>query len=191
MTYGDFASKIWILLLKTKGKKNMPKALPGVRSTIMEASRKQLLEGGYGAMTLRSVAAECGISIGTIYHYFSSKDELILTLVNEKWLNTLSALSEKCITAASARDAIQWVYDELSAFFVFLSRILNDLPAGSYELFSPNNHRAKKQEQLMRLLQPVTDRFARVQVCCRGNLHACKLCEQASRPFKEDRALLM
>lgn len=141
----------------------MPKALPGVRSTIMEASRKQLFEGGYGAMTLRSVAAECGISIGTIYHYFSSKDELILTLVNEKWLNALSALSEKCITAASARDAIQWVYDELSAFFVFLSRILNDLPAGSYELFSPNNHRAKKQEQLTRLLQPVTDRFARVK----------------------------
>ena len=141
----------------------MPKALPGVRSIILEVARKQLCEGGYNAMTLRSVSAECNIAIGTIYHYFASKDELLLALIDGQWLSMLSGLSEKCLRVASAREAIQYTYDALSEFFGCLYRVLKDVPATSYDVFSPRKHRERIREQLTKLLQPTLDQYSRTK----------------------------
>ncbi len=35
------------------------------------------LEGGYDATTMRAIAAEAGVSLGSAYYYFSSKEHLI------------------------------------------------------------------------------------------------------------------
>ena len=38
---------------------------------------------GYGSLTMRQVATEIGVSTGTLYHYFSSKEELFTQLIEE------------------------------------------------------------------------------------------------------------
>lgn len=38
---------------------------------------------GYGSLTIRQVAKEIGVSTGTLYHYFSSKEELFVQLIEE------------------------------------------------------------------------------------------------------------
>ena len=53
--------------------------------------RKELLEKcfdlfaqkGYGSLTMRQVAKELGVSTGTLYHYFPSKEALFIQLVEE------------------------------------------------------------------------------------------------------------
>ena len=56
------------------------------RSTGQEMRRQQVLaaamhlgaEGGYDAVQMRGVADRSGVALGTIYRYFSSKDDLLI-----------------------------------------------------------------------------------------------------------------
>lgn len=47
------------------------------RRDVSAAVWRVLAEGGFGALTMRSVAAELGGSTGLVMHYFASKQELI------------------------------------------------------------------------------------------------------------------
>ncbi|MGK7918157.1 MAG: TetR/AcrR family transcriptional regulator [Prochloraceae cyanobacterium] len=56
-----------------------------------ELYRKELLQKcfdlfaqkGYGSLTMRQIAQKIGVSTGTLYHYFSSKEELFVQLIEE------------------------------------------------------------------------------------------------------------
>ncbi|MEO0948744.1 MAG: TetR/AcrR family transcriptional regulator, partial [Cyanobacteria bacterium J06641_5] len=56
-----------------------------------ELYRKKLLEGcfelfaerGYGTITMRQIAKGLGVSTGTLYHYFPSKESIFMQLVQE------------------------------------------------------------------------------------------------------------
>jgi AcrR family transcriptional regulator len=53
--------------------------------------RKELLkkcfnlfaQKGYGSLTIRQISQEIGVSTGTLYHYFSSKEELFIQLIEQ------------------------------------------------------------------------------------------------------------
>lgn len=53
-----------------------PKGLK-TRSTILETALGLFQERGYEQTTMRSIAAEAGVSLGNAYYYFASKDVLI------------------------------------------------------------------------------------------------------------------
>ena len=55
------------------------------RETILEASRTLLRERGWSALNMRSVAAECGVAVGSLYNYFPSKAELVMATVESVW----------------------------------------------------------------------------------------------------------
>ncbi len=50
-------------------------------SAIVEAARNIVAEGGYPALSMRSVADRVGLTATAIYHYFDSKDELVTRMV--------------------------------------------------------------------------------------------------------------
>lgn len=47
------------------------------RERIVRAAIELAAEGGYDAVQMRDVAARADVALGTIYHYFSSKDHLL------------------------------------------------------------------------------------------------------------------
>jgi AcrR family transcriptional regulator len=47
------------------------------RTAILEATMKLISENGFHGTAMSQVVRESGVSAGTIYHYFESKDELI------------------------------------------------------------------------------------------------------------------
>lgn len=51
-----------------------------VRDRLLEATRRCLTRKGYEGTTVRDIAAEAGVSIGTLYNYFASKEDLIEAL---------------------------------------------------------------------------------------------------------------
>lgn len=55
------------------------------REEILKASRELIRQGGWSAISIRSVAAACGVSVGSIYNYFDSKTELVGATVESVW----------------------------------------------------------------------------------------------------------
>ena len=48
------------------------------RTRVIEAAMRMAHEGGYEAVQMRAVADRSGVALGTIYRYFSGKDELLI-----------------------------------------------------------------------------------------------------------------
>jgi TetR/AcrR family fatty acid metabolism transcriptional regulator len=72
------------------------------RSTSTEEKRRLLLDAavrvfarnGFHASRVGDIAAEAGVAHGLLYHYFTSKDELLETIFRETWSAMLAALRE-------------------------------------------------------------------------------------------------
>ena len=67
-----------------------PSMYPSVTSdkAILQASRTLLQEQGWTALNIRSVAAACGVSVGSIYNRFGSKSQLVAATVESCLLYT-------------------------------------------------------------------------------------------------------
>lgn len=73
----------------------MPKILENVKEALICEAKRQIAEQGYKATTIRSVAAGCGIAVGTVYNYFSSKDMLVASFILEDWIAMLEDLKQR------------------------------------------------------------------------------------------------
>ncbi|HVU60481.1 MAG TPA: TetR family transcriptional regulator [Mycobacteriales bacterium] len=51
------------------------------KDAIVTAARAQFAERGYGATTIRSVAADAGVNPALVHHYFGTKDRLFLEVL--------------------------------------------------------------------------------------------------------------
>jgi AcrR family transcriptional regulator len=56
----------------------------GRRAQIVSAARTCFARSGFHNTTLQDVFAEAGLSAGCVYNYFRSKDELMLTIAEER-----------------------------------------------------------------------------------------------------------
>lgn len=56
---------------------------PNLKEQILAVSVDLMAQGGVSSTSLSQIAEACGISKGTLYYYFRSKDELILQI--NKW----------------------------------------------------------------------------------------------------------
>ena len=64
------------------------------REAILAMSRKMLREQGWTGVSVRSIAAACGISVGSIYNYFDSKEDLMSAVVESIWREIFSCAGE-------------------------------------------------------------------------------------------------
>jgi AcrR family transcriptional regulator len=53
------------------------------RERVLDAAAARFVEQGYAATTLRQIAGDIGIQAGSIYHHFSSKEELFAAVLDE------------------------------------------------------------------------------------------------------------
>ena len=94
----------------------MPKIIDNPEARLLEEARKQIEQAGYGAMTIRSVAKACGIGVGTVYNYFSSKEELVATHLLEDWTRCVSAIQAVSRYCDSPRPLMLCIYDQLTSY---------------------------------------------------------------------------
>ncbi len=92
----------------------MPKIIENVREQLLAIAKKQIEERGYANTTIRSVAGECGLAVGTVYNYFKSKDMLIASFMVEDWNGHLSELRDSDLSDAGK--ALRTIYDALNNF---------------------------------------------------------------------------
>ena len=94
----------------------MPKIIKNLESKLLEEARRQILEFGYSAVTVRSVAAACGVGVGTVYNYFSSKDELLAAYMLADWKDCITAINAVGNYSDVPRPVVRCIYDQLLAY---------------------------------------------------------------------------
>jgi AcrR family transcriptional regulator len=70
---------------------------------IKASARRQLLEKGYKAISLRAVAREVGMSPAALYRYFDSLDDLVVELCCDFWDELIAATVEAMETVLADR----------------------------------------------------------------------------------------
>jgi TetR/AcrR family transcriptional regulator, fatty acid metabolism regulator protein len=82
-----------------------------VRSPAQEEKRRRILEAAvrafarkcYHACRVGEIASEAGVAYGLVYHYFTSKDEILETIFRDTWtqmLTAIEAVEEEGVPAA-------------------------------------------------------------------------------------------
>jgi AcrR family transcriptional regulator len=59
-------------------------ARPNQREHILDVALRLMSERGAVGMSMRQLAAACGVQVAAIYHYFASKDALLAAVVAER-----------------------------------------------------------------------------------------------------------
>ena len=139
----------------------MPKIIENLEARLIEEAKRQIEEAGYGAMTIRSVAAGCGVGVGTVYNYFSSKEELIAKHLLEDWLKCVTAIQAVSTYSDSPRPVTLCIYDQLLSFTRSHGAIFRDKAAAASFTGSFSHYHSMLRSQLAQpLVKFCEDRFA-------------------------------
>lgn len=94
----------------------MPKIIENLKDRLLEEAERQLKQGGYETVTIRSIAKGCGVGVGTVYNYFPSKEALIATHLLEDWRCCVAAIQTVADAAQAPQSVLKSVYDQLVGF---------------------------------------------------------------------------
>jgi TetR/AcrR family fatty acid metabolism transcriptional regulator len=79
------------------------------RRVILDAAVRVFARQGFHTCRVSDVADEAGVAYGLVYHYFSSKDEILDTLFLERWDVMLEAIAEADASTRSPRDKLSTI----------------------------------------------------------------------------------
>ncbi len=131
----------------------MPKIIENVREQLLCEAKRQIAERGYENTTIRSVASECGLAVGTVYNYFESKDMLIASFMIEDWFECLSEIDSHSASEAEVR--LRCIYDAVCKFCKKYSALFSDKSAlRSFSSVFAERHK-QLRSQLAALIMPV------------------------------------
>ena len=89
--------------------------ISGVKARAMTAAARILSAYGREALSLRAIAESAQVGIASIYHYFASKDDLLLSLA----LGGFESLRRAMATAGDNHEAIRPIGLGAQAYFAF------------------------------------------------------------------------
>lgn len=79
---------------------------------ILAQCRRLVMEKGLAAVNMRSVAAACGVALGSLYNYFPSKSALIAATVESVWTDIFYG-SRQPQGFGGFLQAVAWVHESL------------------------------------------------------------------------------
>jgi TetR/AcrR family fatty acid metabolism transcriptional regulator len=76
------------------------------RRLILDAAVRVFARQGFHTCRVADIADEAGVAYGLVYHYFSSKEEILDTLFLERWGLMLDAIADADRRERTARDKL-------------------------------------------------------------------------------------
>jgi AcrR family transcriptional regulator len=77
------------------------------RRVILDAAVRVFARQGFHTCRVSDIADEAGVAYGLVYHYFSSKEEILDTLFLERWEVMLAAIAQADASLRSPREKLQ------------------------------------------------------------------------------------
>ena len=136
----------------------MPKIISDLRETLYAETRRQLNTVGYSALTMRNIAKECGIAVGTLYNYFPSKEYLVGCVVLEDWKKIYGQMESGVSRAQSIREGIGLIYEQLLSFIRQYDPLFRSDP-GALKMSTYSDRHQVLLAQIRELLAALTARF--------------------------------
>ncbi|MBQ9580711.1 MAG: TetR/AcrR family transcriptional regulator [Lachnospiraceae bacterium] len=94
----------------------MPKVIENLREKILEEAKKEIAEIGYEGMTIRGIAKELGIGVGTLYNHFENKEAVVGAYMVEEWHKTYAVIDENVRNVKHPLDKCEVMYKEIEIF---------------------------------------------------------------------------
>ncbi|MBQ5566760.1 MAG: TetR/AcrR family transcriptional regulator [Oscillospiraceae bacterium] len=132
----------------------MPKIIDNLKPRLISEARRQVNAYGYGSVTVRSVAAACGVGVGTVYNYFPAKDALIAAVLLEDWAQCMERVRAAGEAASGPEPVLRAMYEELYAFADTHSGIFRDARALPAYAGAAAHYHAMLRAQLAEPLRP-------------------------------------
>jgi TetR/AcrR family fatty acid metabolism transcriptional regulator len=79
------------------------------RRLLLDAAVRVFARKGFHASRVGDIAEEAGVAHGLLYHYFSSKDEVLATIFRETWTDLLEAVGDVERSDTAAREQMRQV----------------------------------------------------------------------------------
>ena len=92
------------------------------RIAVLQSSKLLFSSKGFVNTSIADIVRETGMSVGTIYTYFKSKDEIVRAIVEEGWSSLYSRIEAAMAGAESTQARLKLLVE------VFLPELLQDLP---------------------------------------------------------------
>lgn len=83
------------------------------KEDILKNSRELIREKGWAAVSIRSVASACGVSVGSIYNYYDSKAELISATVESVWCEIFHRPQDEAVFQ-DVQTCVKWMYERMA-----------------------------------------------------------------------------
>ena len=83
------------------------------KQEILKTSRELIQQQGWSAVSIRSVASACGVSVGSIYNSFDSKAELITATVESVWCEIFHRPEDDAVFQ-DVQTCITWMYGRMA-----------------------------------------------------------------------------
>ena len=146
----------------------MPKIIPNLKNTIITKGREILFSEGYDALSMRRMAAECGIAVGTIYNYMRNKDDLVAHICMEDWQKAADEINEGLKGIRDFPAGVEYVYRGLLDFNNDYQRYWNQYSesGGSPDIVKKiHPHLRSKLSRMLRGLLESTPEEKRAAIC--------------------------
>lgn len=159
----------------------MPKIIEDLPRRLSEEARRQVHQDGYAALTIRSVAKGCGVGVGTVYNYYSSKDALVASFLLADWRERLAAIHAASETAGQPEPALRCIYGNLQQFLQQHAAVFRDETAAASFSGSFGQYHSLLRGQLA---QPIR-KFCREDFTAEFIAEAMLVWTVAGKPFEE------
>ncbi len=151
---------------------------------ILDAAVRVLADSGYGQMSTNRIAEEADVSVGSLYRYFSDKDEIFEVLRRRVTDAILVDLTD-AIAVAAGRPPYEGVRALVAALVASLHRhqavvraLVNEVPMGTQSNVLPEIERGVAQFTRIYTVQqlpdlPVAEVDARIYLAMGITLNSC------------------
>jgi len=129
---------------------------PDLRERIRDAAIRVFSNDGFHRARMTSIAQEAGVAVGTIYNYYKSKDDLLISVFEDGLQERMGFLEEMGNTSLPLRDQIQYL---LESHFTQMKSKRELAELILYERF----HRGSRlQGRILELQRKIIDRIAEI-----------------------------
>lgn len=147
--------------------------IPAGKKKVLQAALKLFANNGFHATTTAKIAKQAGVSEGTIYKYFRSKDDLLAALLhpllndiknsffhNIDQFDTLSDLIHFAV-----HDRVEFVTINFDLFrLVFQSALTNQFSPDFYHNLLDDNNPADRFKQMQQKFPEINQNFTAAQI---------------------------
>lgn len=91
------------------------------REKILKTSKILFSQKGYSNTSVSDIVQAANMPVGTIYTYFSKKEEIICTIVEEGWNDIFARLEKLSHSGVSGKEKLRLIIDD------FIPELLKDL----------------------------------------------------------------